>query len=49
MHFLDGGSVFNAMYHFNINGSTMGRNMYLDKEFFLACGASARYALGLML
>lgn len=46
--FCDPSIVFEAVKFYNVNISTMGRDILDDREFFMACGAAAKYASSLM-
>lgn len=41
----DGGSALEAMAHYGLDVTTMGRGPHETPEFFLACGAAARLAV----
>jgi hypothetical protein len=46
--FLSDSTIFDAVKYYNVKCSTMGRDLYMDKEFFLACGCGACYAAHVM-
>lgn len=48
LHFIDDSTVFKALEFYNVNVSTMGRGLYEDKEFFMACSSAASFALSIL-